>query len=66
MDIKRHMKEQIRKASASYPVVMVCGQRQVGKSTMLYHIRESAEALLLTYSILYFMLGAKEVFHDCD
>lgn len=40
MYIKRHMEEQIRKASASYPVVMVCGQRQVGKSTMLYHIRE--------------------------
>lgn len=28
------------KASRYYPVVMVCGQRQVGKSTMLNHIKE--------------------------
>ena len=28
-------------ASRYYPVVMVCGQRQVGKSTMLNHIKES-------------------------
>lgn len=40
MYIKRHMEEQIYKASENYPVVMVCGQRQVGKSTMLFHIKE--------------------------
>ena len=40
MYIERHLEEQIRKASQYYPVVMVCGQRQVGKSTMLNHIRE--------------------------
>ena len=40
MYIKRHLEEQIRNASQYYPVVMVCGQRQVGKSTMLNHIRE--------------------------
>ena len=28
------------KYSRYYPVVMVCGQRQVGKSTMLNHIKE--------------------------
>lgn len=41
MYIHRHLEEQILKASKSYPVVMVCGQRQVGKSTMLYHLKES-------------------------
>lgn len=41
MYIKRHLEEQVKSASKSYPVVMVCGQRQVGKSTMLYHIKES-------------------------
>ena len=41
MYIQRHMEEQILKASDAYPVVMVCGQRQVGKSTMLYHLREA-------------------------
>ncbi len=41
MYIKRHLEEQILNASKHYPVVMVCGQRQVGKSTMLNHIRES-------------------------
>lgn len=41
MYIARHIEEQILKASEFYPVVMVCGQRQVGKSTMLNHIRES-------------------------
>ncbi len=41
MYIRRHLEEQILKASKDYPVVMVCGQRQVGKSTMLYHIKEA-------------------------
>lgn len=40
MYIKRHLENEILKASKHYPVVMVCGQRQVGKSTMLNHIRE--------------------------
>ena len=38
MYIQRHLEKQVKKASQYYPVVMVCGQRQVGKSTMLYHI----------------------------
>ena len=42
MYIPRHMEKQILLASRNYPVVMVCGQRQVGKSTMLNHIRESS------------------------
>lgn len=41
MYIFRHMEEQILKATKYYPVVMVCGARQVGKSTMLNHIKES-------------------------
>ncbi|HCS74057.1 MAG TPA: ATPase [Clostridiales bacterium] len=41
MYIKRHLEEQVLSASKYYPVVMVCGQRQVGKSTMLNHIKES-------------------------
>lgn len=41
MYIKRHLEEQVLKASKDYPVVLVCGQRQVGKSTMLYHIKEA-------------------------
>ena len=40
MYIRRHMESQILEASKYYPVVMVCGQRQVGKSTMLHHIME--------------------------
>ncbi len=40
MYIQRHLETQILEASKFYPVVMVCGQRQVGKSTMLNHIRE--------------------------
>ncbi len=40
MYIKRHMEQQILNSSLFYPVVMVCGQRQVGKSTMLNHIKE--------------------------
>lgn len=40
MYIKRHLESQVLKASKNYPVVIVCGQRQVGKSTMLYHIKE--------------------------
>lgn len=40
MYIKRHLEDEIIKAGKNYPVVMVCGQRQVGKSTMLNHLRE--------------------------
>ena len=40
MYISRNMEKTILKASNDYPVVMVCGQRQVGKSTMLNHIKE--------------------------
>ena len=40
MYIKRQMEQEIINASRYYPVVMVCGQRQVGKSTMLNHIKE--------------------------
>lgn len=41
MYITRHLEAQVQSASRYYPVVMVCGQRQVGKSTMLNHIREN-------------------------
>lgn len=41
MYINRHIENEILKASQFYPVVMVCGQRQVGKSTMLNHIKEA-------------------------
>ncbi len=44
MYISRHIENSILEASKSYPVIMVCGQRQVGKSTMLYHIREKSRA----------------------
>ena len=39
--ITRSMEKVVLKASGQYPVVMVCGQRQTGKSTMLRHISES-------------------------
>ncbi len=39
--INRTMEKQILNASKSYPIIMVCGQRQVGKSTMLNHIKGS-------------------------
>lgn len=41
MYIQRHLEDQVKEASGFYPVVMVCGQRQVGKSTMLHHIKET-------------------------
>ena len=38
--ITRHLEGAVLEASRHYPVVMVCGQRQVGKSTLLHHIME--------------------------
>lgn len=38
--IPRTMEKVVLKASGQYPVVMVCGQRQTGKSTLLRHIAE--------------------------
>ena len=40
MYIKRHLESKIIKNSKQYPVIMVTGQRQVGKSTMLYHLMD--------------------------
>ena len=39
--LNRNMENSILEASKQYPVVMLCGQRQTGKSTMLRHIAES-------------------------
>ena len=39
--ISRIMENEILEASKNYPVIMVCGQRQIGKSAMLNHIKES-------------------------
>jgi polynucleotide 5'-kinase involved in rRNA processing len=39
MYVNRIIEKEILKASKEYPVIMVCGQRQVGKSTMLNHIK---------------------------
>lgn len=41
MYIKRNIEQSILEASKAYPVIIVCGQRQVGKSTMLNHIKEN-------------------------
>ena len=41
MYIERALTQQIFTASQHYPVVMVTGQRQVGKSTLLNHIKEA-------------------------
>ncbi|NLB08382.1 MAG: ATP-binding protein [Clostridiales bacterium] len=40
MDIPRHLAGKVLDASRHCPVAMVCGQRQVGKSTLLNHLRE--------------------------
>lgn len=40
MYIKRQIEEAVLCVSQSYPVIMVCGQNKVGKSTMLNHIKE--------------------------
>lgn len=34
------MEKTIEKLTTQYPVIMVCGQRQTGKSTMLRHLAE--------------------------
>ena len=40
MYIKRQIEEAVLRMGQSYPVIMVCGQNKVGKSTMLNHIKE--------------------------
>ena len=40
MYIERNIEKSILEVTKEYPVIMVCGQRQVGKSTMLNHIKE--------------------------
>jgi len=38
--ISRTMEQVVLKTSRQYPVVMVCGQSEAGKSTMLRHLKE--------------------------
>ena len=40
MYIQRALESTVLKASQQYPVILVCGQPQVGKSTMMNHIKE--------------------------
>ena len=39
MYIKRNIEDAILNNSTNSPIIMVCGQRQVGKSTMLMHLK---------------------------
>lgn len=75
MYIKRFLESQVLAASEQYPVVLVCGQRQVGKSTMLYHIKEGnrryvslddsqARHLALTDPALFFETYGTPLFID--
>lgn len=41
MYIKRAIEETVRKIAATFPVLLVTGPRQVGKSTLLEHLSES-------------------------
>lgn len=41
MYIKRNIEDIILKNPTNGPIIMVCGQRQVGKSTMLMHLKEN-------------------------
>lgn len=45
MYIKRNLEKVILETSERYPVIMLCGQRQVGKSTMLHHIKAAGYTL---------------------
>lgn len=48
--IKRNLENDILDASKQFPVVMVTGPRQVGKSTLLYHInREKTEVNQISF-----------------
>ncbi len=38
--IRRQLEKTVEKLSKQFPVIMLCGQRQTGKSTMLRHIAE--------------------------
>lgn len=49
MYLKRDLENVILEASEQYPVVMVCGQRQVGKSTMLHHIKKDDRNYVTTW-----------------
>ena len=40
MYIKRHMEQLLEQITAQYPVLLVTGPRQVGKTTMLEHLAE--------------------------
>ena len=71
----RQMESAILKASETFPAVMVCGQRQTGKSTMLRHLSESdrkyvsfddtrARALALNDPELFFETYGYKLFID--
>lgn len=40
MYVDRSVEKRIKKLSGQYPVVMICGARQTGKSTVMNHVKE--------------------------
>ena len=40
MYIKRHMEQLLEQITGQYPVLLVTGPRQVGKTTMLEHLAQ--------------------------
>ena len=56
--IKRHIKDFILKASNSFPVVILTGARQIGKTTLFEHIKDTNRKIVsLDNKIVHVFLG---------
>ena len=58
--IARHLEDVILKVNDFFPVVMVCGQRQIGKSTLLRHLQEDARSYVNLDDVRYRRLALED------
>ncbi|MBQ9274065.1 MAG: ATP-binding protein [Succinivibrio sp.] len=66
MYITRHLEQTLLEAATQYPVIMLCGQRQVGKSTLLNHLKEPQRKYLSLddYQVLSLALSDPKLFFE--
>lgn len=60
MYIRRHLEQEIIKASQQFPIVMLTGARQTGKSTMLMHIKEENRSYVSLKDMRYKKLAKED------
>lgn len=72
MYIKRHMEETIKECLEQFPIILVTGPRQVGKTTLLQYVCDNFQyvtlddPIILTQAVEETNLFLKTINHPCS